>query len=282
MLRILQRLRNACGPLSRRYAASPECSAGIGWDVFHFPEIDSTNSEALRRAKGLSRDRMTVISADAQLGGRGSRGRTWFSPPDSNLYLSLCTFEPLSALEVLPLYTHVAALACLEALREAGVFDVRIKWPNDVLLNERKLGGILCEADSSVDSERVFVVAGIGLNVNMTDFPIQRPVWPATSLRVELGRPFDRQALSTAIAARYIWLCQQFRTDGYAPVSACLKRHWYGLGRVVRVRTSSATGESVVSGVMCAPGDMGLLRLQLSDGSEHDYPLAELLSWDNS
>ena len=132
--------------------------------VVAVPELDSTNAEALRLAAAGEPEGLVVVT-DAQTSGRGRLGRAWWAEPGTSLLASWLlrpTLEP----ERLPLLSLVAGVAAARAASAAGGVEVRLKWPNDLLLDGRKLGGILSESDG-----RGAVVVGLGVNVRQDVFP---------------------------------------------------------------------------------------------------------------
>ncbi len=158
----------------------------FGREIIFHESIDSTNTLAMELAeKGVSHG--TVVIADRQLKGKGRLGRTWFSPPKGNIYMSVIVrpeIEPKDA----TLLTIMSAISCARAVRNSTGIEVKIKWPNDLMVSERKLGGILTEMKSDQD-RIVFAVIGIGINVNvrLDMFPNDvRAV--AASVIEELGR----------------------------------------------------------------------------------------------
>lgn len=177
-------------------------SEGKGVKVLRFGAIDSTNSEAIRRAKN-GEPEGTIIVADTQTAGRGRGGSTWESPPGKNLYLSFL-FRPTSSPEKAVSMTRMAAdVVCetLGGLKEGGV-SFTIKPPNDILLNGKKVAGILCEMESE-SGRTSWVVCGIGINVNSepADFsPEVRKI--AISLKMVFGREFDREEILQRLMAK--------------------------------------------------------------------------------
>jgi BirA family biotin operon repressor/biotin-[acetyl-CoA-carboxylase] ligase len=169
----------------------------IGKRIYTLSLASSTNEVAFRLAlKGA--DEGVVVLAESQTKGKGRMGRPWESPAGLNIYLSLI-LRPRIVPSKTPLITLMAAVACAEAIDEVTGLHPAIKWPNDLLLERKKLGGILTEADMELDRIN-FVVVGIGINVNMT-----RALFPpsikdtATSLQEALGREISRIALIQSI-----------------------------------------------------------------------------------
>lgn len=149
----------------------------------HFPCIDSTNNWAKQQAVHFDRTAITLVTADEQTGGRGRFKRRWESPPHQNIYASYCFFLDKNRLDIgnIP---QTMGISIVQMLQEWG-FQAYLKWPNDVMLNGKKVAGILSE--SLVDSDHRFLVIGVGLNINMPTKILQTIDRPATSLFVEGG-----------------------------------------------------------------------------------------------
>lgn len=164
--------------------------------IVHFRETDNTNN----RAKALAYEGApegTLVLAEAQSQGRGRRGRAWFSPAGQGIYATVVLRPPIPLGET-PKLTLLTAVAAAEALEKQTGLPTRIKWPNDILVNGRKLAGILTEIGTEMDAVD-FVVIGMGLNVNIPEesFPSDLR-YPATSVLIEKGRPYPRVRLLQA------------------------------------------------------------------------------------
>ena len=162
----------------------------------HLIETDSTNEEALRWGREDA-PHGAFVTADAQTAGRGRRGRSWNSPPGKGLYLSLI-LRPGPRLDSVPRLNFAACLAGARVLHELTGLECHTKWPNDILLGDHKVGGVLSEADV-LDGKLNFVVVGLGLNVNHTadDLP-PRPIYPASSLLLATGHEWPVPAVTEA------------------------------------------------------------------------------------
>jgi BirA family biotin operon repressor/biotin-[acetyl-CoA-carboxylase] ligase len=172
-------------------------------DVLYFTSIGSTNDVATTIA-GTGDREGSVVVADAQTAGRGRRGRTWFSPPASGLYVSVVLAPGRARVEperAVMLLTLAAGAALAEAVERATGLRADIKWPNDLLVGRRKLAGILAESVG-----RGTCILGYGINVGPMSYPPELAD-RATSLETELGRPIDRAGLFAetiaALASRY-------------------------------------------------------------------------------
>lgn len=152
----------------------------------HFSEIDSTNTWAKNNAHLLPPGKLTLITADTQTCGKGRLGRQWISPPKQNLYASFCFFIDKGRKDIGNI-SLLMAVSVSETLESLG-FHPQIKWPNDILINGKKAGGILCElAELSGPSDQMCAIAGIGLNINMPLEQLNEIDQPATSLLQEGG-----------------------------------------------------------------------------------------------
>lgn len=181
----------------------------LGRDVLYFETIGSTNDVAASLAATADREG-TVIIAEAQTAGRGRRGRTWFSPPGAGLYVSTILVPARAgahAERATALLTMAAGVALAEAVERTTGLAPAIKWPNDLLVDRRKLAGILAEGVASPSAALVqAVVLGYGINVAAAAYPPELAS-RVTALEPELGREVDRAQLCceslAALAARY-------------------------------------------------------------------------------
>jgi BirA family biotin operon repressor/biotin-[acetyl-CoA-carboxylase] ligase len=176
----------------------------IGKKIHFFEAVDSTNTKAYEFALRGAREGEVVI-AESQKKGRGRLGREWFSPPFSNLYLSVI-LRPKIPPHQASLITLMAAVATADALRKFSGLDPRIKWPNDVLLNDRKVAGLLNEIHSEADRIH-FVILGIGINLNMDESMVSKEIRSrATSLKKEMGQTISRKEfLKTLLGELETW-----------------------------------------------------------------------------
>src|SRR6185437_1131059 len=179
--------------LDRELAATP-----FAGKTRHFPSIDSTNTLAMREAE-QGQESNTVYLADEQTGGRGRGAHEWHSAAGSGLYVSILVRPTIAPADVLWL-SLAAGLAVQAAVRDVTSLAPDIRWPNDLLLSGRKLGGILTELNAEVTRVRHAVI-GIGLNVHQPSFPSELAEL-ATSLRIETGKNWSRQDLLIALLHR--------------------------------------------------------------------------------
>jgi BirA family transcriptional regulator, biotin operon repressor / biotin---[acetyl-CoA-carboxylase] ligase len=221
---------------------------GLWRDVTVVPQTGSTNADLLEQARAGAAEGLVLV-AEEQTQGRGRLGRAWSAPPRSSLTFSVLLRPagvPPSQLGWLPLLTGVAVAAA--ARDQAGV-PASLKWPNDVLVGERKLAGILAEAHGDA------VVVGVGLNVALHQDEL--PVPGATSLLIEDATSTDRAALLAAILAGLSRRYQAWRADPEAGgLRADYLRRCATIGRDVRVELP---GGAVLTGTAGDVDDAGRL-----------------------
>ncbi|MCR5747059.1 MAG: biotin--[acetyl-CoA-carboxylase] ligase [Lachnospiraceae bacterium] len=160
----------------------------LGKELLFFDEIDSTNDELKRRAEAGAGEGLIAV-ADIQNKGKGRRGRAWATPAGVNIAMSYLLRPSLSP-EIAPMMTLIMAMAAAEGIRKVSGLDVKIKWPNDIVVNGKKLVGILTEMTAEPDYIHE-VIVGTGINVNTEEFP-EEIRETATSMRIEGGRTYSR------------------------------------------------------------------------------------------
>lgn len=213
-----------------------------------FPEIGSTNSYLMRR-EGPLPGQINVALTDNQTSGRGRHGRIWQSPPGSGLCLSLAyTFASQPA--NLPALTLAIGLAAIKALADLGVAGVQLKWPNDLVANDGKLGGILTETQPH-RSGAITVVTGIGINVELGDEVNIDVEWSRQV--ADLSRIADRIPPRDELAARIVdALCATFvkyEAHGFASYAQAWPEHDWLYGREVMIDTPGEEVSGVGAGV---------------------------------
>jgi BirA family transcriptional regulator, biotin operon repressor / biotin---[acetyl-CoA-carboxylase] ligase len=246
-------------------------AGGVMWPapIYHFSSLGST-SDWLKEQARSGASAWTVVLADCQSRGRGRLGRTWRSPP-GNLYLSILLPAPVVESEValLPLMAGVAAA---HALRRDGV-EVRLKWPNDLVVQSGKLGGVLAEVVGAAVERRVVLGVGVNLNCRRADLPLPLRE-SATSLLDESGvLQSAADAAQSVLSETRVWY-DALTQRGGGPVIAEWRRlaaDWWW-GRLVEV----TIGSRVVRGVALGVDDGGGLILELLDGSRRSVLSGEV------
>jgi BirA family biotin operon repressor/biotin-[acetyl-CoA-carboxylase] ligase len=248
--------------LSEHTVAEAARAAGLPGEV-RFKEITgSTNDDLIRLAEAGAAE-WTVVVAGQQEAGRGRLGRTWLSSPGSSLLLSVLV-RPSSPVSEAALVTLGAGVCMAQATLAACGIAAHCKWPNDLTVGERKLGGVLVE--SSVRGDRLgYAVIGTGVNVKQsgTDFPPElRDL--ATSIAMEGGRQ-DAPGLLGAYLARVREFCDAADPGFRARVLDSYRKVCGTLGRTVRATTTSGSSDE---GRAVDIGDSGELVLQSASGPE--------------
>jgi BirA family biotin operon repressor/biotin-[acetyl-CoA-carboxylase] ligase len=223
--------------------------------------IGSTMTEASRLA-AAGAPSGTVVGAEEQTDGRGRHGRSWHSEPGSGLYVSIILrrqFTPAT----LPAVTLALGLAVSGAILQATDLACDLRWPNDVLIpskkSEGKCAGILTQLEGSA------IIAGIGINVNHPQFPVELS-GIATSLRIASGRVHSRESLFLALLPSVERYCALLETDGREPILEMFSRaSSYVTGRRVHVDQAGSTLLGTTAGL----NGSGFLILRGDDGSNH-------------
>lgn len=220
-------------------------------------ETGSTNVDALYAAReGLARP--CAVLAEYQAAGRGRRGRVWASPLASSLYLSMAFDFALGAaeLEGLSLAVGVAVAETAERLKVPGV---ALKWPNDILVGDRKLGGILIELAGELDA-RCIAIVGVGINGALP--PGVDIDQPYTDIFRETGQRPDRNAWAAALVVALLDMANAFRQHGFAAFAERWQRFDAFAGREVTV----FQGKTCVEGVARGVSPRGALRVETPEG----------------
>ncbi|VVQ11596.1 Bifunctional ligase/repressor BirA [Pseudomonas fluorescens] len=241
-------------------------ASNCDWPVLVFDSIDSTNAEALRAIERLQAAPFLVL-AERQTAGRGRRGRKWVSPFAENIYCSV-VLRVEGGMRQLEGLSLVVGLAVMQALRGVGVQGVGLKWPNDVLVGQKKIAGILLELVGD-PADVCHVVIGVGINVNMqmTDEVDQQ--W--TSVRLESGRVIDRNYLVAELEMTLQKYLERHRDGGFSAVQDEWQQNHLWQGRAV----SLIAGVNQIDGEVLGIDSQGGLRLKV-DGVEKVFSGGEL------
>ncbi|NGX53709.1 MAG: Bifunctional ligase/repressor BirA [Chlamydiae bacterium] len=186
---------------------------------FHFERLVSTNDWAKEQITTFDPQKLTIITADKQTKARGRYGREWVSPEKCNLTASFCFFlkenDGVAS-------THLMALSLVEMLEKKGVHAL-IKWPNDLLVDGKKIAGILCETIPL--SGQFGLIVGVGLNINMDRKALKAIAQPATSLFLETGERGDIQETLVELEEQFATSLETYLKEGFAPFQTSLQRY---------------------------------------------------------
>lgn len=249
-------------PLNRDTIHSTLSTTWLGRRIELFDSLPSTNREAVQLAQA-DVEHGTVVVAGSQTAGRGRLSRTWFSPPGANLYCSTIlrtTRPPERVAEWLSWLPLISALAAAEAIEQVSAIHVSVKWPNDLLISERKVGGILCESGTGIRSDP-FQVIGIGINVNM-----DHDDWPtdlrdsATSIWQERRIIVDRNRLLAQLLLDLEQCLDELVVHGTSRLAQAYYQRCSTIG--LTIRATLANGDTIV-GLADGIGQDGSLRVRL-------------------
>lgn len=236
----------------------------------HFNTIDSTNTWAKLNCHLFDLDKVTLITADQQTGGRGRFNREWVSPPLENIYATFC-FSIDKSRKDLGNIPQVLSLSAAKILKTYG-FKPILKWPNDILLSNKKAGGILCETVSF--EKHLTVVIGIGLNINMSSELLEKIGRPATSLKVESGKTFQVKTVLKDLETQFIQDLEIFFEFGFKPFLDAYRNYiWTGNGKKISFHDNI----NMVQGFFHSINDDGTLNLTMPDGTVKMFLSGEFL-----
>jgi len=234
-----------------------------------FEEISSTNTYALENIENLN-DK-SVIFAGRQTQGRGRFDRVWVSDNSSNLYFSI-VLKPTNIVdEKLPLanLTQYMSLVLCKVIESYGV-KAQIKWPNDVLIEGKKIAGIL--AETSIRGQ-IFkgLVLGVGLNLNSTKEEIQSINQSATSLNLELGKNIDKEVFLRAIVEEFFEKYDEFLTAGFAMIKDEYTQKSFFIGSKIKINEYNLTYDAIAQGI----NDDGTLNIK-ANGIEKNISIGDI------
>lgn len=210
----------------------------------HFDSVDSTNDIALQMAQN-GEPEGTIITANQQLKGRGRRGRAWIDEPGQCVLMSIIVRPYISPTRLHEL-SFVASLSAAQCLKVECGLDILLKWPNDVYVDNKKLGGILIE--SIPTSNPPIGVIGIGINVNQRTFqPELADI--ATSVVIEHGFNPDVKELAQSLAKSIISNYEVYLCRGFEEILPRWSKYMWGIGRQASITTEGQVLQGVISGV---------------------------------
>jgi BirA family biotin operon repressor/biotin-[acetyl-CoA-carboxylase] ligase len=247
-----------------------DSSGRIAHALFFAGQAESTNTLAMEMAaKGCPEG--TVVIADSQTGGKGRLGRTWISPAGVNLYLSIVVRPGIQPRDATGL-TLLSAVACASAIRQSCSIPVSIKWPNDLLVGSRKLGGILTEIRADMDRISHAVI-GIGINVNLPEQDMPEDIRKiATSVLIESGKTSSRTGLAAALLKEFDSWYMLLLNGGKREIA----ERWIGLSSTIGRHVRVALGDRIFEGIAEGIDEEGLLIVRMADGSSRKFSAGDV------
>lgn len=232
----------------------------VGQTVYYSREVDSTNTWAKRLAEEGAPNG-TLTTAETQTAGKGRRGRVWKSPEGTSVSMTILLYPDLEPAKA-PMLTIVMGLAVVQGVQRALGIDTKIKWPNDAVLNGKKLCGILTEMSAQIDYIN-YVVIGTGINVNQMEFP-EEIAEIATSLAIETGHPVNRAKVVAAVLEAFEEDYEKFLEAGdLSGLKEAYEAVLANKDQPVRVLDPKEPFEGVALGIT----PTGELRVQKEDGT---------------
>ncbi len=232
----------------------------IGHEIHYFNEVDSTNNVAKELAK-QGADEGTIVIAESQSMGRGRRGKKWISP-EGGIWMSIILRPEIDPAKA-PQLTLVTGVAVAETLKNECRLDVGIKWPNDILVGEKKVCGILTEAQASMENVKHLVVGiGIDLNVDVEHFPPKLREG-ATSLKFELEEEIHSTELIQKFLLNFEHRYNEFKEGKFPEILKEWRMFSKTIGNYVEVHKRGRTVKGEAVGI----NKEGVLILELEDGS---------------
>ncbi len=236
----------------------------------HFDVIDSTNSWVKKHLHLVQKSEGLLVTAAGQTAGRGRAKRVWISPPHQNIYATFSFWTEAKRGDVGQI-PQLLALAAVDALACFGC-HLQIKWPNDLLFNRKKVGGILCETVTEGDEKAI--ILGIGLNVNMKREELAPIGQNASSLSLESGLLFDLEEILKAIQAQFSLSLSLFLEKSFAPFFCSFEQKLiHRRGDKVQFHDN----QTLVEGFFEKMDGCGAVLLRLSDGSHRLFYAGEFL-----
>lgn len=237
---------------------------------YHFDTIGSTNSWAKEHALEFNPQALTIVTASGQTAGRGRFKRHWVSPIGLNIYATFCFFIEFSR-EDMGHVPQLLALSTAQVLEELS-FQPALKWPNDVLLSNKKVAGILCETVMTTQAR--CVVCGLGLNVNMPLEELQKIDRPATSLLAETQQSFDLNQIFNILKTQFSNHLSIFLEKGFNSFFRDFKkRSIFSPGQKVCFHDN----QQVIEGTFEQLNEDGSIEIRLKNGELKTFYAGEFL-----
>ena len=213
--------------------------------IIYLDEVDSTNNYARLMADKINSDFLVV--ADMQTLGKGRMGRSWSSPAGTGIFMSLC-IKPEIAVEKASMITLVTAISICDAIEELYPISSTIKWPNDIVINSKKISGILTEMSSDMDGIK-YIISGMGINVNNKEFPDDIKDM-ASSLLLETGILADRSKLIAAVIYHFYKNMNIFlKTGDMSGLKENYENHLVNIGKDVKILDPKGIYQGIALGI---------------------------------
>jgi BirA family biotin operon repressor/biotin-[acetyl-CoA-carboxylase] ligase len=243
----------------------------VGQNAIFLPQVESTNSYATALLKNVNLSEGTVIYTTDQTKGRGQRGNSWISGPGLNLAVSYVlrpTFLPIDKLFYMYIISALAVHDVMAEILNSSQFDIKIKWPNDILVNSKKIAGILNEniLNNAIASA---TVVGIGLNINQEDF---EGIDNATSLRSLSGRTFDTDSVLKTLHKHLENYYLKLKNKQFESILKAYYAFFYKIDQSLPFSVNDSIQNFTVKGI----NEKGLLDLKDAKGDHHYFDIKQI------
>ncbi|WP_341356536.1 biotin--[acetyl-CoA-carboxylase] ligase [Rossellomorea sp. y25] len=239
--------------------------------VIHYEESVQSTQRIAHVLAGDGAAEGTLVISDEQTAGRGRLMREWHSSKGTGIWMSLI-LKPLLPPQKAPQFTLITAVAVVQAIEEATDLHPQIKWPNDILIDGKKVTGILTELQAESDKINSIII-GIGMNVNHTKehFPDELQTI-ATSLAIEQGDTLSRSEIVQKVLERIEALYSIYMKEGFTPIKLLWESYAISIGKKIRARTINGTIEGRALGIT----DEGVLKIEDTTGTVHQIYSADI------
>lgn len=238
-------------------------------NIIKLDAIPSTNDYLKELLTFQQLENFSVVSAESQTQGKGQRGAVWVSQRGTNLTFSVLIKDLLFAVEDIFSLNIAVTLAIAKALERCNIPDVKIKWPNDILSGNKKIGGILIE-NVFKSHGAIYSIVGIGINVNQNDFV---GFAQASSMAIVSGRVFDRETLLRDLVSSIVEYCQTLATGGVDQLWEAYHQYLFKIGVPMCFELPDS---SRFTGVITAVSRVGALHVKTADDQVNAYQLKEI------
>ncbi|MCS1351013.1 biotin--[acetyl-CoA-carboxylase] ligase [Mechercharimyces sp. CAU 1602] len=241
----------------------------FGQSIRYYSSLDSTQTAAHQWARSGAEEGALVV-AEEQTAGRGRLGRSWHSPAQTGIWMSLILRPPIP-LTLAPQLTLLASVAVAQGIEQATGVSASIKWPNDLLLEGKKVCGILTELRGEQD-QIDYVILGIGINAKGVTHEWPEEIRERATILPTTKRKWRRAELTALILYSLEMLYQQYMDEGFAPI----RTQWEARSSMLGERINARTGKGFVEGIACGLNDHGALVVTTSEGEQHLLYSAEI------
>lgn len=243
----------------------------IGQNAIYLPSVESTNSYAIELLKNVNLIEGSVVYTYNQTHGKGQRGNTWICEPGLNLALSIVLKPQFLNIKKVHFLYIISALAVHDLMTQilgSSQYDIKIKWPNDILVNSKKIAGILNE-NIIQNSGISYSVVGIGLNVNQTRFG---ELGTATSLKTLIHSSTDTRSVLEDLCRHFEHYYLKLKNEHYTELLEDYYRHLFKLDSTQRFSIGDQELELTVKGI----NDSGKLHLRDAQNKDHYFDVKEI------